>query len=46
MTANAFVEDRNKAIESGMNDHVAKPIDMNVLLPTIQKHLRNNQTGR
>lgn len=40
MTANAFVEDRNRAIESGMDDHVAKPINMNILLPTIQKHLR------
>ena len=25
--------------ESGMNDHVAKPIDMNVLLPTIMKYM-------
>ena len=33
MTANAFAEDRQKAISMGMNDHVAKPIDMNVLLP-------------
>ena len=29
MTANAFAEDRQKAISMGMNDHVAKPIDMN-----------------
>lgn len=43
MTANAFVEDRNRAIEAGMNDHVAKPIDMNILLPTIQKHLRKGK---
>ncbi len=39
MTANAFSEDRKKALESGMNDHVAKPIDMNVLLPVIQKYI-------
>jgi len=27
------------ALASGMNDHVAKPIDMNVLLPTIMKYM-------
>ena len=40
MIANAFAEDRQKAISMGMNDHVAKPIDMNVLLPVIAKHIR------
>ncbi len=40
MTANAFSEDRENALEVGMNDHVAKPIDMNVLLPTILKFLK------
>ena len=40
MTANAFAEDRQKAISMGMNDHVAKPIDMNVLLPVIAKYIR------
>lgn len=40
MTANAFAEDRQKAISKGMNDHVAKPIDMNVLLPVIAKYIR------
>lgn len=40
MTANAFAEDRQKAILMGMNDHVAKPIDMNVLLPVIAKYMR------
>ena len=33
-------EDRQKAISMGMNDHVAKPIDMNVLLPVIAKYIR------
>ncbi len=41
MTANAFAEDRQKALAVGMNDHVAKPIDLNVLLPTIGKFLGN-----
>lgn len=39
MTANAFAEDREKALSVGMNDHVAKPIDMNKLLPTLEKYL-------
>ena len=39
MTANAFSEDRQAALDAGMNDHVAKPIDMNVLVPTIRKYL-------
>lgn len=39
MTANAFSEDRQAALDAGMNDHVAKPINMNVLVPTIQKYL-------
>ena len=40
MTANAFAEDRQKAISRGMNDHVAKPIDMKVLLPVMAKYIR------
>ena len=39
MTANAFAEDRQAALDAGMNDHVAKPINMNVLVPTIRKYL-------
>ena len=39
MTANAFSEDRQAALDAGMNDHIAKPIDMNVLVPTILKYL-------
>ena len=40
MTANAFAEDRQKALSVGMNDHVAKPIDMNTLIPVLQKYLQ------
>ena len=39
MTANAFSEDRQAALDAGMNDHIAKPINMNVLVPTILKYL-------
>jgi two-component system sensor histidine kinase/response regulator len=35
MTANAFASDREAAIESGMNDHVAKPIDVGKLFNVI-----------
>ena len=39
MTANAFAEDRQTALDAGMNAHVAKPIDMTVLMPTILRYL-------
>lgn len=39
MTANAFAEDRQAALDIGMNAHVAKPIDMAVLLPTLLRCL-------
>ena len=39
MTANAFTEDRQAALDAGMNDHIAKPINMNILVPTLRKYL-------
>ena len=39
MTANAFSEDKQVALNAGMNDHVAKPINMSVLVPTLRKYL-------
>ena len=39
MTANAFTEDRQVALDAGMNDHIAKPINMNVLVTTLRKYL-------
>ena len=39
MTADAFTEDKQAALDAGMNDHIAKPINMNILVPTIQKYL-------
>ena len=35
MTANAFVEDRIKSKEAGMDEHVSKPIDMKLLVKII-----------
>ena len=39
MTANAFAEDAQKGLSVGMNAHVAKPVDMNILVPTMMKFL-------
>ena len=36
MTANAFDEDRQRAMEAGMNGHVAKPIDISKLMDTLK----------
>ncbi len=41
MTANAYADDVQKALDSGMNAHVAKPIDMGVLESTIAKVREN-----
>ena len=40
ITANAFEEDRQKALEAGMNEHVAKPIDLARLLEVVKKVLK------
>ena len=39
MTANAFAEDVQKVLSVGMNDHVAKPVDINILVSTMMKYL-------
>lgn len=39
MTANTFSEDKQVALDAGMNDHIAKPINMSVLVPTLRKYL-------
>ena len=39
MTANAFSEDKQVALDAGMNGHIAKPINMSVLVPTLRKYL-------
>lgn len=39
MTANAFAEDRKKALEVGMNEHIAKPISPNVLMKVISENI-------
>ena len=37
MTANAFTEDRIRAKEAGMDEHVAKPVDVKLLVKVIHK---------
>lgn len=44
ITANAFSEDVQKALEAGMNTHVAKPIDMNLLGDALRMVLDNGHT--
>ena len=39
MTANAFAEDRQNAMAAGMNEHVAKPIDVPKLIEVLQRIL-------
>ena len=41
MTANAFTEDRIRAKEAGMDEHVAKPVDVELLLKVIHKLVEN-----
>ena len=43
MTANAFTEDRLKSKESGMNEHIAKPIDAKLLVKVISELVKNKE---
>ena len=37
MTANAFAEDVSEALNAGMNEHIAKPIDIKKLIECVKK---------
>ncbi len=39
MTANAMEEDKETALKSGMNDHIAKPLDMELFMEVLSKYL-------
>ena len=43
MTANAFTEDRLRAKEAGMDEHIPKPVDVKLLLKVIHKLTENRQ---
>ena len=43
MTANAFIEDRMRAKEAGMDEHIAKPVDRKLLVKVINELVKRNQ---
>lgn len=43
MTANAFEEDKREAIESGMNAHLSKPIEVEKLIKTLKRSLNSRK---
>ena len=43
MTANAFEEDRRNALEAGMDGHLAKPVDVSVMVATISGYMKKNK---
>ena len=45
MTANAFEEDKQKALEMGMNGHIAKPVKLSVLNKVLAKELMKKQSA-
>ena len=45
MTANAFTEDRIRAKEAGMDEHIAKPVDVGLLIKVIHKLVKYNGYG-
>ena len=45
MTANAFTEDRIRAKEAGMDEHIAKPVDVGLLIKVIHKLVKYNGDG-
>ena len=45
MTAHAMADEQKKALEAGMDDHIAKPIDPDVMLQTLLRHLAPRQGG-
>ena len=43
MTANAFTEDKMRAKEAGMDEHIAKPVDGKLLVKVINELVKHNQ---
>jgi CheY-like chemotaxis protein len=43
MTANAFEEDKREALESGMNAHLSKPIEVDKLIKTLKRSLNSRK---
>ncbi|RWY34922.1 response regulator [Falsigemmobacter intermedius] len=45
MTAHAYAEERQRCLDVGMNDHIAKPVDPKVLVRTLAEYLRPRRSG-
>ncbi len=45
MSANAFVEDKLKAKQAGMNEHLSKPLDHKLLIKTVAKYVNEYRNG-
>jgi CheY-like chemotaxis protein len=45
MTANAYKEDEEKVIEAGMNAHVAKPVDVDILMSVLAKYVKGREVS-
>jgi two-component system, sensor histidine kinase and response regulator len=46
MTAHAYEEERQRCFGAGMNDHVSKPVDPQVLVRTLDRWLKTKEAGR
>lgn len=46
MTANAFAEDRKRAVDIGMNGHIAKPIDIEKMEKVIHRVLNKQKNEK
>ena len=42
LSANAFIDDVQESLDSGMNDHISKPINMEVVTDTIAKYIKDD----
>ena len=42
VTANAYFEDEQKCLKAGMNDHIAKPLDVQEFYEKVKKYLYND----
>ena len=43
MTANAFTDDRIATKKAGMNEHLAKPLDIKLVIQTIARNVKNSR---
>lgn len=46
MTANAFIEDKQRSKEVGMNEHLSKPLDEKTFLDMIWKYMSERRNSR